>query len=137
MKPLNLATRLLMLGIFGLAAIGSAQAQAPSKAATTPAADDDKDGTTVMGDRESPIGLLIAPWREAAAEKDLDRPVRFLQEELIPLDAEVFRRQIEYYYTIAAHLRSRGVPGYAEPITISPLPGAAVPAPANAAPPAQ
>ena len=127
MKP-----RILLLA--GLLACGYANAQTPA-----PVADDDKDGTTVMGDRESPIGLLIAPWREATPEKDLDRPVRFLQEELIPLDAEVFRRQVEYYYTIASHLRSRGVAGYAEPVTVSPLApsGPAATAPAVSPPPAQ
>lgn len=109
-----------------------AQGKAP---ATADPADDDKEGTTVMGDRESPIGLLIAPWREATPEKDLDRPVRFLQEELIPLDAEVFRRQLEYYNTISSHLRARGVPGYAEEVSISPL--AVNPAPAQAPAPAQ
>ncbi len=112
----------LALLLFALPVAAQTPAAAPAPganpAAAAPAtaeeADDESEGTTVMGDRESPIGLLIAPWREAAPEKDLDRPVRFLQEELMPLDAEVFRRQTEYYYTIAAHLKSRGVAGYAE-----------------------
>lgn len=79
-------------------------AQQPSE---TPAVETDRDGTTVVGDRESPIGLYITPWRNAAPEAELDRPARFLEEELLALDADVFRRQIEYYNTITDHLNTR------------------------------
>jgi len=138
MNPLRPLAALMLLA----ASCGTCLAQSPAGAAAPLADDEDKDGTTVMGDRESPIGLLIAPWREARPEADLDRPVRFLQEELIPLDAEVFRRQVEYYYTIAAHLRSRGVAGYApDPVSISPVqpltPEAGSTSPTTAPPAAQ
>lgn len=72
-----------------------------------PAVKTDSAGTTVVGDRESPIGLYITPWRNDAPEAALDRPARFLEEQLLPLDADVFRRQIEYYNTITSHLRPR------------------------------
>ena len=71
------------------------------------------DGTTIVGDRESPIGLYITPWRNAAPQAELDRPARFLEEALTPLDAEVFRRQVEYYNTISEHLRVRTANGAA------------------------
>jgi hypothetical protein len=67
----------------------------------------EREGTTIVGERESPIGLYITPWRNAAPEKELDRPARFLDEALMPLDPDVFRRQLEYYNTITDHLRSR------------------------------
>lgn len=54
-------------------------------------------GTTIVGDNESPIGLYITPWRESHAEKDIDRPARLLQEEMLPIDKDVFERQVEYY----------------------------------------
>lgn len=69
-----------------------------------------REGTTVVGDRESPIGLYITPWRNALPEAELDRPARFLQEELIPIDADVFRRQLEYYNTITDHLAKSAKP---------------------------
>lgn len=75
---------------------------------STPAPKPDGEGTTVVGDRESPIGLYITPWRNASPEAELDRPARFLEEQLLPIDADVFRRQIEYYNTITDHLRARG-----------------------------
>lgn len=132
LAPLLCSAVLLVTNAAFAAAQVNPVASAPASAAvpvapTAAAAEDDKEGTTVMGDRESPIGLLIAPWREAAPEKDLDRPVRLLEDELIPLDAEVFRRQLEYYRTISSHLRSRGVPGYVDPVTVSPLAASTAP----------
>ena len=107
-KPL-LKAALLALALPGMVA---AQIRPPDE---TPAVETDKEGTTVVGDRESPIGLSIAPWRNEAPEVALDRPARFLEEQLLPIDADVFRRQIEYYNTISEHLRVRG--GAAAPKT--------------------
>ena len=77
----------------------------------------DREGTTIVGDRESPIGLFIQPWKNALPEKELDRPARYLEEVLLPLDAEVFRRQVEYFNTINDHLRAKAAPA-------APLPAA-------------
>lgn len=75
--------------------------------ADEPAVKTDNGGLTVVGDKESPIGLYITPWRNDSPEAELDRPARFLEEQLLPIDADVFRRQIEYYNTITSHLRAR------------------------------
>ena len=64
-------------------------------------------GTNIVGERESPIGLFITPWRNAFAEKDIDRPARLLQEELLPMDEDVFIRQIEYYDALAGALKEK------------------------------
>lgn len=53
-------------------------------------------GTTVIGERESPIGLYITPWRRAAPEADIDRPARLLDEALTPVDPDVYARQVSY-----------------------------------------
>jgi len=102
-------SRLRLLAAFaGLLLSGGAYAQSTAEepqALVRPSGE--RDGTTIVGERESPIGLYITPWRNAAPEKELDRPARFLDEALIPLDPEVFRRQLEYYNTITDHLRSR------------------------------
>jgi len=66
-------------------------------------------GTTIIGERESPIGLYIMPWREARPEADMDRPARLLQEDLQPLDEDVFVRQIEYYNALSNALKQKGV----------------------------
>lgn len=65
-------------------------------------------GTTVVGERESPIGLYIMPWRQSQAEGGLDRPARLLDEALLPLDPEVFRRQVEYHRALSEHLEKTG-----------------------------
>ncbi|HEY9547188.1 MAG TPA: hypothetical protein VIR56_14345 [Solimonas sp.] len=69
----------------------------------------DKPGTTIFGERESPIGLYITPWRDAHAEKDIDRPARLLQEKAVPIDRKVFDRQVEYYDVLAAELKKKGI----------------------------
>lgn len=69
----------------------------------------DQPGTTIFGERESPIGLYITPWRDAHAEKDIDRPARLLQEKAVPIDRTVFERQVEYYDVLAAELKKKGI----------------------------
>ena len=62
-----------------------------------------RSGTSIVGERESPIGLYITPWRKSAAEADIDRPARLLDEAIEPLDPNVFLRQTEYYHTLNNH----------------------------------
>jgi len=66
-------------------------------------------GMSVVGDQESPIGLYIMPWRNSAAEGGLDRPARLLDEALLPLDPDVFRRQVEYHRALSEHLEKQGL----------------------------
>lgn len=66
-------------------------------------------GTTVIGEQESPIGLYIMPWRNSAAQGGLDRPARLLDEALLPLDQDVFRRQVEYHRALSEHLEKQGL----------------------------
>ncbi len=66
-------------------------------------------GTTVIGEQESPIGLYIMPWRNSAAEGGLDRPARLLDEALLPLDQDVFRRQVEYHRALSENLEKQGL----------------------------
>lgn len=91
----------------------SAPAAAPAEqpAAATPAAETSPEGigTTIIGERESPIGLYITPWHETGAEKDIDRPARLLQEKLLPIDKTVFQRQIDYYGALDAELKKKGL----------------------------
>lgn len=82
--------------------IPDSQPAAP-KAPSTPS-----DGTNIIGERESPIGLYIMPWRDSRAEEDLDRPARLLQEKLVPLDEDVFLRQIEYHTALSNALKQKG-----------------------------
>ena len=43
-------------------------------------------------------------WRGlSAAERGMDRPARFLDEEPLPIDPKVFHRQIEYYDAIQSY----------------------------------
>ncbi len=64
-------------------------------------------GTTIIGDRELPIGLYISPWRSADPESGIDRPSRYLDVGTQPLDPEVFRRQVEYLDALDAAARRK------------------------------
>lgn len=84
--------------------VGGAKPALPAPAeAKTPGV-----GTTILGERESPIGLYITPWRNATAEKDIDRPARLLQEKMLPIDEDVFLRQVEYHNALTGALKERG-----------------------------
>jgi hypothetical protein len=65
-------------------------------------------GTTVIGEQESPLGLYIMPWRQSQAQAGLDRPARLLDEALLPLDPDVFKRQVEYHRALSEHLEKSG-----------------------------
>lgn len=99
---------ILGLGWLALAAAAPGAAQEEG-----PAVDTRRDGaastqgTTIVGDRESPIGLFIMPWRESAAQADMDRPARLLQADLLPIDEPVFVRQIEYHRALSGALKNR------------------------------
>ncbi|SHH32601.1 hypothetical protein SAMN04488068_3293 [Hydrocarboniphaga daqingensis] len=67
-------------------------------------------GTTIIGERESPIGLYITPWRNASAEVDIDRPARLLSVQLEGLDRKVFSRQVEYYEALTAAQKAKTPP---------------------------
>ena len=91
-----------------LQSVEPAPAASPA-AQPAPAAGQQKheEGTTIVGERESPIGLFITPWHNASAEDDIDRPARLLQEELMPIDEDVFVRQVEYNEALTGALKSR------------------------------
>ena len=96
-----------LLALLALSAPAFAQTAKPQKPATEdeqPALDakaqNPKGGlgaTIIIGDDESPLGLYLTPWRESRAENNIDRPSRLLQEEVLPIDKDVFERQVEYY----------------------------------------
>jgi hypothetical protein len=77
--------------------------------APAPAAKAPSEGTNIIGERESPIGLFITPWRNATPEREADRPARLLQEQMLPIDRTVFERQLEYYEALSGALKSKGL----------------------------
>jgi hypothetical protein len=112
--------RLLALTFALFALPGLAQDEMPAlpdeqpavPSAVPPAADGpviQAPGMAIIGDQESPLGLYIMPWRQSAAESGLDRPARLLEDQLMPLDPDVFRRQVEYHRALSEHLAKQGL----------------------------
>lgn len=94
MKPLLSIALLLSNALTGIALAQSGQAV-------------ELGGTTIIGDRELPIGLYISPWRSANPEEGIDRPSRYLDIGTRPLDAEEFRREAEYLNALDAAAAQR------------------------------
>jgi len=100
-------TRILVAGLVaGAAAWAAGPALAQSKKAPTkdiePAAvakpdQADLDRSQIIGNRELPKVTYIVPWKKPGAGDLSGRPlVSVLDEALMPLDREVFRRQVRY-----------------------------------------
>ncbi len=74
----------------------------------------DIDRTEIIGNRELPRVLYIVPWKKAAPNDNPARPFpSALDEELTPLEPEVFRRQVDYHAQLQA--QSPVSPGAAGP----------------------
>ena len=89
------------------AATAMAQDEAPGQPATAeaqeaplqPAAEPDAKmlgGMSVLGNQEAPMSLFIVPWKssELGVETNLSRT---LNERDVPVDREVFMRELEFY----------------------------------------
>lgn len=79
---------------------------APHGDGLTPASGEGQ-GTVIIGDRESPIGLYIMPWRDSSAAADMDRPARLVQADLLPIDRPVFLRELQYHRALTGALSER------------------------------
>jgi hypothetical protein len=76
-------------------AFGAALACAAGAASAQDHADIDR--TRIIGNRELPKVTYIVPWKKPGAGDLSGRPlVSVLDEALMPLDREVFRRQVRY-----------------------------------------
>lgn len=104
MRPLSL----VVMGLTGALAVAPAawsqSKQAPEiEKPSVQTSQDDGAGTTIIGDRESPIGLYLTPWKNEYAQRGMDRPAQIVQEQMAPIDPGVFRRQNSYYDTITSY----------------------------------
>jgi hypothetical protein len=61
------------------------------------------DSSAVTGNQELPKVLYIVPWKDAGMGDLAGRPVNSLLDEVLaPIDREVFKRQVKYYYQLSA-----------------------------------
>ncbi len=60
----------------------------------------DMEGAAIFGNKESPNVLYVVPWRPAKRLTGMMPPeMSTLDELLVPLDRDVFRRRIDWYQT--------------------------------------
>jgi hypothetical protein len=98
----NFTLLLLMLAFSGGGVLADEASPAPKKAA----AQRDVlqlDSSSVTGNQELPKVLYIVPWKDAGMGDLAGRPVNTLLDEVLaPIDREVFKRQVRYYYQLSA-----------------------------------
>jgi len=71
----------------------------------------DLDRSQIIGNRELPKVTYIVPWKKPGAGDLSGRPlVSVLDEALMPLDREVFRRQVRYDAQAVAQTPAPGTP---------------------------
>ena len=88
-------------------------AAAPAPPAETPAVDTMQQageaGTTIVGERDSDVGLYLTPWKEEHPD-NIDPPPSLLDEPPQPVDARGFARQVRDASTITAYRREQRLP---------------------------
>lgn len=120
MSPNTLSLRQVLTAIAGAAmlyaAIGNPAHAADHKETSTPkvevpkGGDSARMGLTIVGDRETPLGLFITPWKNAYPPQREDRPALFLDETARPLDADQFQRQSNYDEAFSTYRKSGALP---------------------------
>lgn len=93
---------LLLLGTMLPAAAGAQDEQ--------PAATPDPGGTTIVGERDTAVGLFVAPWREQPAST-LERAPGPYDVPMQPVDIERFRRLADYDRVSRDYERERWLEG--------------------------
>jgi hypothetical protein len=94
----------LLLLCFSASAGSPAQAPTESPAVNTSQLKLDDPGTTIVGERDSDLGLYLTPWKEEHAD-NIDLPPSLLDEPAQPVDARGFSRQVREAGTIRAYRR--------------------------------
>lgn len=88
-------------------------AAAAAPPAETPAVDTMQQageaGTTIVGERDSDVGLYLTPWKEEHPD-NIDPPPSLLDEPPQPVDAHAFSRQVRDASTITAYRREQRLP---------------------------
>ena len=96
--------------------IGSAPAASTPVAAAvpTPAAPvapatptPDSDGTVIVGDRESPLGLTIVPWKGSHADPAMNLAPVSYNERMSAIDNHSLDLTVENYGAVTAHKRGQ------------------------------
>jgi hypothetical protein len=91
---------LCLLLLTAVTAAAQEQGRAPASAKATPAAKE-LSGMSIVGNDEAPKSLYIVPWKssELGVETSLNM---MLSADDVPVDREVFLRQLEFYQVSTA-----------------------------------
>lgn len=105
MKLHIVASGLLMLLTAGLAAAAGEQPAIDTMRASA----GEGAGTTIVGERDSAVGLYLTPWKEEAPS-DIDRPPKLYSFQPEAIDAQRFAERTQADDANAAYRRVRVEP---------------------------
>lgn len=54
-------------------------------------------GISIVGNKEAPKSLYIVPWKNSEVGVETSLQSGFLNEDMVPVDKEVFMRELEFY----------------------------------------
>jgi hypothetical protein len=54
-------------------------------------------GMSIVGNNEAPKSLYIVPWKSSETGADSGLSSEHLNEKLVPVDRDVFRRELDFY----------------------------------------
>ncbi len=106
----------ILLGSVLLLAVENSAVAADKKESPTPkveaakGGDASRMGLTIMGDRETPLGLFITPWKNAYPPQREDRPALLVDETTRPLDPDTFQRQSNYDEAFSTYRKTGALP---------------------------
>ena len=104
---------LLAMSCFAADAAAPKPAAAAGPPSETPAVDTMQQageaGTTIVGERDSDVGLYLTPWKEEHPD-NIDPPPSLLDQPPQPLDARGFARQVRDAATVTAYRREQRLP---------------------------
>ena len=98
MKKLSPVRSLIYVFTFTLVA-ALAQAEAKKTEQAKPEKQSVKllSGIAIVGNKEAPTSLYIVPWKNSQVGVETSLQSGFLNEDMVPVDKEVFMRELEFY----------------------------------------
>jgi hypothetical protein len=85
----------LVLCALPLSALAQDRARTEAKGAGTEAKE--LSGMSVLGNTETPKALYIVPWKTSEIGMTTDLRSGLLNDAMVPVDKEVFQRQLQFY----------------------------------------
>ena len=90
MNPLRISMSLLVFAVISATFLATSVKAEEPKAIS---------GMSIVGNNETPKSLYIVPWKSSEIGMETDLSSNLLNESLIPVDKDVFMREVRFFET--------------------------------------